>query len=636
MIQGGGGIMSSKNAQIRRQSTPIQRLSGALIDQIAAGEVVERPASVVKELVENALDADSSRIRVDVRNGGLDWISVADDGWGMSPQDARLCLERHATSKIAAVDDLARIHTYGFRGEALAAIASVSRLRLRSRSRDASEAIELQVEAGTIQSERAVGGAPGTRIEVADLFGAVPARRKFLKTPTTEWGHISDWLARAALALPAIHFDVRRDERTALSWPATDDPLERVAAVISEADAAAFTPVAREGGGLALEGFVSRPERHRSTSAGIYLYVNRRPVRDRVLQHALIEVYRDLLPRGRFPAALLFLEIPPEQVDVNVHPAKWEVRFADPRAVHELVRQGVRDALSTRRWLAPDDARRATAGADALAPARSGTHAGGPRASESRDGAASAGATDWVFAEAGEPAQRAAAQLVLDSPGFRFEPFRAGDGEAGPEARVRFADLRLLGQLLSTYLVLETKDQLLLIDQHAGHERVLFERLRAEWLDRGVESQGLLSATTLRVEPVPLAALIEHRDAVARLGFDFEPFGADTVAIRAVPALLAGRDPGALLRNLAEELAAAGDAADALRAGSGGLDAADRIFASLACHAARRRGDLLSEQEQRALLDALDAIPWAPCCPHGRPVAVPFELAEIERRFARR
>ena len=357
MIQGRGGMMSSKNSKPGPRAAPIRRLSGALIDQIAAGEVVERPASVVKELVENALDADSSRIRVELRNGGRDWISVADDGWGMSPEDARLCLERHATSKISAVDDLARIGTYGFRGEALAAIASVSRLRLRSRPREASEASELQVEAGEIRSQRSVGGPTGTRIEVADLFSGVPARRKFLKTATTEWGHISDWLARAALSLPSIHFDVQRDDRPAFSWPATDDPLDRIAAVISEADAAAFTPVSRERDGeLRLEGFVSRPERHRSTTAGIYLYVNRRPVRDRVLQHALVEIYRDLLPRGRFPAAVLFLEIPPERVDVNVHPAKWEVRFADPRGIHELVRHGVRDAVSARRWLAVDGA----------------------------------------------------------------------------------------------------------------------------------------------------------------------------------------------------------------------------------------------------------------------------------------
>ena len=611
MIQGTGGIMSSNNLQMSQSNMRVRRLSGALIDQIAAGEVVERPASVVKELVENAIDADAGRIRVEIRNGGRDWISVTDDGCGMSPDDARLSLERHATSKIASVADLAEIRSYGFRGEALPAIASVSRLRLRSRARGASEAVELQIEMGEITDQRAIGAPEGTRIEVVELFRGVPARRKFLKTPTTEWGHIADWIAKAALALPSVHFDVKRDDRAAISWPSASDPLDRIAAVISEADAAAFTPVSREEGRAVLGGFVSRPERHRSTAAGIYLYVNRRPVRDRVLQHALVEIYRDLLPKGRFPAAVLFLTIPPELVDVNVHPAKWEVRFADPRAVHELVRHAVRDAVAARRWLAVET----TAPTD-----RSSTYTARP---DGQIYTGARGSTDWIFARSAETSDPSA------EPGGSL-----GEGTSG--ARVRFADLRLLGQLLSTYLILETKEQLLLIDQHAAHERVLFERLRSEWLERGIESQGLLTPSTLRLEPRPLAALTQSAEAVERLGFDWEHYGDETVAVRAVPALLADRDPGQLIRNLAEELESAGAAADALRAGSRSLEAADRVFASLACHAARRKGDVLTEPEQQALLDALDAIPWAPCCPHGRPVAVPIELAEIERRFSRR
>jgi DNA mismatch repair protein MutL len=606
--------MSRPNPDKRQEASRVRRLSGALIDQIAAGEVVERPASVVKELVENALDADSSRIRVEIRGGGRDWIAVTDDGWGMSPEDALLSVERHATSKIAVAEDLVRIGTYGFRGEALPAMASVSRLRLRSRPRDASEAVELLIEVGEIKSQRMVGAPHGTRVEVAELFRGVPARRKFLKTATTEWGHISDWLARAALSLPSVHFDVQRDDRPAISWPSTTDPLDRVAAVVSEADAAAFAAVSREEGRVALEGFVSRPERHRSTAAGIYLYVNRRPVRDRVLQHALVEIYRDLLPRGRFPAAVLFLTVPPELVDVNVHPAKWEVRFADPRAIHALVRHAVRDTFAARAWLAvPPSA--PTGSPSTRAEAELPIQRTGPPTT-----------TDWVFAASSASEARAADSAEFDDP----------SGQRSGEAGVRFADLRLLGQLLSTYLVLESKNQLLLIDQHAAHERVLFERLRAEWLERGIESQGLLTPTTLRLEARPLAALIECGEAMERLGFDWEPFGDDTVAIRAVPALLSGRDPGQLIRNLADELEAAETAADALRAGSRSLEAADQIFASLACHSARRKGDVLVPEEQRALLDALDAIPWAPCCPHGRPVAVPFELAEIERRFSRR
>ncbi len=601
--------MSSTNIESRR----VRRLPGAVIDQIAAGEVVERPASVVKELVENALDAGSGRIRVEVRGGGRDWIAVTDDGCGMSPEDAALSLERHATSKISAAEDLANIHTFGFRGEALAAIASVSRVRLRSRRREDPEALELQLEGSEVVHRRAVGGPPGTRIEVAGLFESVPARRKFLKSDTTEWGHVSDWLARTALSLPAVHFDIQRDDRPAVSWPSTQEPLDRIAAVVGEADAAAFTPVSWEEGRARLEGFVTRPERHRSTTAGIYLYVNRRPVKDRVIQHALIEIYRDLLPRGRFPAAVLFLELPTESVDVNVHPAKVEVRFADPRAVHALVRHAVRAALSARGWL--------TGATEAAGPAQPvGRRFADP-------GGESPAQTGWGFA-----GSSATAAIAADGPALEAETGAAITGSTG----IRFADLPLLGQLLATYLVLESKEQLLLIDQHAAHERVLFERLRAQWLERGVEAQGLLAPTVVQLEPLAFAALSECAEATLALGFDWEAYGETSVAIRSVPALLTDRDPGQLLRNLADELAAAGVAADALRRGSRNLAAADQVFASLACHAARRKGDVLDPTEQRALLDALDAIPWAPCCPHGRPVAVPFELAEIERRFARR
>ncbi len=579
----------------------IHLLPGGLIDQIAAGEVVERPASVVKELVENALDAGASRIRVEVRDGGRDFIAVADDGWGMTPQDAQLALQRHATSKIAAIEDLQQIRSYGFRGEALPAIASVSQLRLCTRARGASEGFELRIEAGRVLHAGAVGAPEGTRIEVADLFAAVPARRKFLKTAATEWGHIAEGLVRCALALPGVHFDVQREGRPSLAWPAVSAPLDRIAAVLGEEDAAGFVPVEHREGPASVSGFVSRPDRPRPTLAGIHLYVNRRPVRDRTLQHALIDVYRDWLPRGRFPAAVLFVDLPPEAVDVNVHPAKWEVRFADPQALHRLVRHGVAAAIESRRWLAPGGA------VAPLAP-RPGTHA------------ESSPAGDWLFASrATAPASAAQGAVSLPQAATPFTP-------------LRFGELRLLGTLLAAYLVLETKEGLLLIDQHAAHERVLFERLRAAWGGREVESQRLLVPLTLAASAGQVAQLAERAGDASAFGFDLEPFGAETVVVRAIPALLAGRDPGTLVRGLLESwLDAPASGANASTA-----EAADRLFASLACHAARRRGDLLQPVEQRALLDALDAIPWAPTCPHGRPVAVPFELAEIDQRFGRR
>jgi DNA mismatch repair protein MutL len=577
----------------------IERLPDALVDQIAAGEVVERPASVVKELVENAVDAGARRIQVDVREGGGRSIRVVDDGCGMTPAEAELALERHATSKLRSSAELEDIRSFGFRGEALPAIASVSRLRLVTRARGTGEGVELRVDAGRREAPRAAAAPEGTRIEVDELFGAVPARRKFLKSPTTEWGHVSEWLAKAALALPAVHFDVRRDEREALHWPAAD-PLARIAAVLGEREAAGLVPGGRDAGDLALEAFVSRPDQHRATGAGIHLFVNARPVRDRLLRHALLEVYRDLLPRGRFPTALLFLRVAAGGVDVNVHPAKWEVRFADPRAVHRLVTATLGEALARRTWLG------AAGGARAEAPASLRVAEGAPPLA--RPG-------DWLFAEP------------------RAEPPAAG-APAFPAARpFRFGELRLLGQLHGTYLLLEAKDGLLLVDQHAAHERVLYESLRSAWREAGVPRQALLVPETLELEPAAQAALVERSEEVAALGYEVEPCGAGAVVVRAVPALLADRDPLGGLRGLAEQLAEGELALP--RAGSRWLDAADRLFASLACHSARRAGDALPPAEQRALADALDAIPWAPTCPHGRPVAVPIAASEIARRFGR-
>jgi DNA mismatch repair protein MutL len=392
---------------------------------------------------------------------------------------------------------------------------------------------------------------------------------------------------------------VIRDDRPAWSWPAVSDPLDRVAAVLGEREAEVLVAVDVAEGRIRTHGWVSRPDRHRSNLSGVYLFVNGRPVRDRVLQHALVDCYRDVLPRGRFPSAVLFVDLPLEAVDVNVHPAKWEVRFADPRAAHRWVRDAVRSGLASRRWL---DA----GGAPAALPV---AERGSPLAPSPPPAAA----TDWLFAVPGDPAC----------------------GVTAEAARLRFGDLRLLGQLLGTYLVVEGKQDLLLVDQHAAHERVLYEQLRASWLAHGVERQGLLGPLAVQLEARALAVLVERRDDAARFGFEIEPFGDDTLAVRAVPALLADRDPAGLVRSLADAwLAAEGGGVDASDVRS--LDAADRSFATLACHTARRKGDPLDPREQRALLDALDAIPWAPTCPHGRPVVVPFPGAEIERRFGRR
>ncbi|MFP8874592.1 MAG: DNA mismatch repair endonuclease MutL, partial [Myxococcota bacterium] len=363
----------------------ISVLDDATVDQIAAGEVVERPASVVKELVENALDAGATRVQVDVREGGIAWIGVTDNGHGMSPEDARLSLQRHATSKLGSASDLQQITSFGFRGEALPSIASVSRFRLVTRTEHALEGCEIRASGGQVEPVRAVGAPVGTRVEVADLFAQVPARRKFLKKASTEWRHIADWLVRLALVLPNVHFEIRRDDRKAQIWPPAKAVLDRIAAVLSEEEAAALIAAAGEGEAGALRAFVSAPEWTRPNTASIHLFVNGRPVRDRLIRHALLQSYRDLLPRGRFPSALLYLTLDPARVDVNVHPAKWEVRFSDPQAIHQLVRRTVRDAMEQRSWLGLSS--------------RPDPGLPGNRPDRVFDRAADPSGTDWVLAQ---------------------------------------------------------------------------------------------------------------------------------------------------------------------------------------------------------------------------------------------
>jgi len=605
--------------------------------------VVERLASVVKELVENSLDAGATRIRVDVRDGGKALIAVTDDGSGMPPGALSLALERHATSKLADASDLERVMSFGFRGEALPAIASVSRMRLFSRARGSDAGHEIRLDAAEVEDSRSAGGPEGTRIEVADLFGRVPARRKFLKKSSTEWGHIADWLGRLALALPGVHFELHRDERPPIIWPAVSDPLDRIAAVLGEAEADALQLAECDEPGGHLEAYVSGPEATRANANALYLYVNGRPVRDKVMRHALLQAYRDVLPRGRFPSAVVFLTLTPGLVDVNVHPAKWEVRFEDPQSIHRLIRRAVREAMAGRGWLgsgAEESAGETWQGAKprldqegrAKLPSSIGADAGQAR---------EVGASDWVLAQRGTPDPAEPSSL----PGLSMPGSVAGVASDSIEVRdraaegraIRFGEMRLMGQLLASYLIVEAKDGFLLVDQHAAHERVLYERLRSEWLNRGVERQGLLLPITVEIDPLEAVALEENAELVGRLGFEVEPFGEAAVVIRALPALLSGRDPSSLLRSLAAELDSSAVLPD-LKSGEETrlLAAADRVFATLACHSARRAGDHLEPREQQQILHDLDSIPWAPTCPHGRPVAVAYEAGEVERRFRRR
>ena len=600
----------------------IRVLPDDLVNQIAAGEVIERPASVVKELVENALDAEATRVDVAISQGGAQWISVTDDGVGMAPADAALAFRRHATSKLASAGDLARVESLGFRGEALPSIAAVGRVRMRTRVRGAPIGVELEGEGADLPSPREVACVEGTRIEVAELFGRTPARRKFLKSPVTESRHVVVWLERIALARPDIHFTLERDGRASLALPPTRDPRERVIAVVPPGIGERLVPVRGERGPARLEGYASPTDVTRGSTSDIHLYVNARPVRDRLLLHAVREAYRDALPPGRHPVAVLYLNVDPAEVDVNVHPAKWEVRFRNFGEIRTLVRGALAEALRFR----PLPERLVFAPGEPVRPSAIGE----PKPP---------GDFGLLGVEPPSPPPERAEPLSAAGPGFRF------------------ASLRFVGQLLGTYLVCEGSGTMVLIDLHAAHERALFERMRAALLADKLERQALL--VPIRVElPRSSADALEAASAsLDRGGFELEvgeatPRGGVAVTLRSVPSVLSsrrspapkgggrlvGRHGAAPLSWLAmlEETARALDDPEPADSREGIEAALHHALATAACHAAVRKGDRLDPREVQALLASLDETVWFPNCPHGRPIACTLDEVEIERRFLRR
>jgi DNA mismatch repair protein MutL len=583
----------------------IRVLPSDLVNQIAAGEVVERPASIVKELVENSLDAGATQIRVGIRDGGIASIRVVDDGSGMGPEDAALAFERHATSKLGCAADLEHVGSLGFRGEALPSIASVARVRMRTRPRGDALGTEISGEGEGIERIAPVACLEGTDLEVADLFARVPARRKFLKSPTTEAAHVVRWLERIALVRPDVRFELERDGRRALLWLPTREPRERVIAVLAPGTGEALLPVQGELGPLAVRGFASPTHVLRSGPGDLHLYVNGRPVRDRVLQFAVRDAYRDALPPGRYPVAVLFLDVAPGEVDVNVHPAKWEVRFRDPASVTGLLRRAIGAAVR--------------AGATPAPPVFFG----------------GAGLTAPV------PAEYAPADGFFAAPAAA----ESGSSESGyvaaqPSAPVAFAKLRPLGQALGLYLVFEGESGLVLLDQHAAHERVLYERLRRAALDDKLERQPLLVPFELELAQREAETLEMHAELLARAGIELEPGprtlrGGAQLRLRSVPALLASRRSTAWPELLAETARALAEPVG--REARDGLERAlHDVLATSACHAAVRKGDRLDPREIAQLAADLDAEIWFPNCPHGRPILATFPRDELERRFLRR
>jgi DNA mismatch repair protein MutL len=565
------------------------------INRIAAGEVIERPAAAVKELVENALDAGATRITVALDAGGIDRIEVTDDGAGMDAAELALAVLRHATSKLAD-DDLVHIATLGFRGEALPSIGAAARLAIVSRPRGAAHASMIRVEGGAVSEVTPAAGPQGTSVVVRDLFFATPARRKFLKHPRTEADHAEAAVRRLALAAPGVAFRLESDGRVAFDLPA-QDRADRVAALLGSEAAQAMVAVLGERGTLRISGYACSPAITRATAAAQALTVNGRPVADPVLRGAVRVAYRDVIAVGRHPVVALWLDLPPDELDVNVHPAKTELRFRDAGAVRALVIGGIGRALAS------------GAGTSLPAP-RPSLHLTQPRPSPvPHRSVPLPGMADTQLAFGHAPMARTLPTTEPDA-----------DYPLGAP----------LGQVWDTYVIAVAGDgSLVLVDQHAAHERLTHEALREQMLDGGVRAQPLLLPAVVDLAPADVARLLARGEELSRLGMEIEAFGPGAVMVRALPAALGAPDPGPLLRDLADEL----EELDEAMALNARLDA---VIARLACHGSVRAGRRLNAAEMDALLRQMEATPRAATCSHGRPTFLKLSKAEIEKLFGRR
>jgi DNA mismatch repair protein MutL len=606
---------------------PVRQLDTALINRIAAGEVVERPASVVKELVENALDAGARRIEVMTDGGGRRLIRVTDDGEGMTRDDLVLAVERHATSKLAHGDDLLAIRTLGFRGEALPSIGAVARLAITTRHADEPHAWTIAVEAGVKSPVRPAALGAGTQVQVRDLFFATPARLKFLKTDRTEAEAIRDVVRRLAMSRPDVAFTLAGEERAPVTWGATlpgaPGRLARLGDVLGPDFRANATEVRGGRAGLMIEGFAGLPTFSRANTLGQYLFVNGRPVRDKLLHGAVRGAYADHLPRDRHPVVALFVSLDPREVDTNVHPAKTEVRFRDPGLVRASIVRTLQEALGR------DGQRTATTGGTATIAALRPTppsRAWDWRRSPSAP--ASVGATMLADAPAGfaEAAQRA---FEVGGPSADT---RVVAREAPPDAGPSLVD-RPLGaaraQVHETYIVAQTRDGVVIVDQHAAHERLVYERLKAALAQSGVARQILLIPDIVELDEADVERLLARSAELARFGLVIESFGPGAVAVRETPGMLGEIDAGALLRDLAEHMAEWDETLPLERR-------VLHVSATMACHGSVRAGRRLKPEEMNALLREMEATPNSGQCNHGRPTYVELKLADIERLFGRR
>jgi len=608
-------------------SMPIHQLSETMINQIAAGEVIERPASVVKELVENALDAGAGRVEIVTAGGGLNLIRVTDDGSGISEKELALAIARHCTSKLA--DNIHDIRSLGFRGEALPSIGSIAKLSIRSRTAASDSAAEIGIEGGRVSSVRPAAANRGTTVEVRDLFFATPARLKFMKGERAESTATSDVVKRIAIAFPAVRFTLAGTDRSTLELPATDDTpdgrLRRMAQVMGKdfPDNAIAIDAGREG--VRLSGHVSIPSFTRANALQQYAYVNGRPVRDKLIAGAIRGAFSDVLPRDRHAVTVLFLVLDPATVDVNVHPAKADVRFRDPGLVRGLIVGAIRQAL------ADAGIRSATTGAAGMMAAfRPGAapYAHSGPASDHRSYEAAYRASGSGF----DPSRSPHRPLDMGFGESHQTPFSA-DSRAGQNEAVEALLSTELGaaraQVHENYIVAQTKVSLVIVDQHAAHERLVYEALKNALHSRPVPSQMLLLPEIVDLPEEDAERLATHSETLARFGLRLERFGPGAVAVRETPAMLGETDIQQLVRDLADEIAD-NDTTDTLAA------RLDHIAATMACHGSVRSGRLLKPDEMNALLRQMEATPGSGTCNHGRPTYIELKLADIERLFGRR
>jgi DNA mismatch repair protein MutL len=598
-----------------------------ITNKIAAGEVVERPASVIKELVENALDAGATDISVEITTGGRRLIRIIDNGHGMSREDALLSLERHATSKIRTDSDLDGILTLGFRGEALPSIASVSRFRLATREPGSPEGTEIVVEGGRVRDVRACGLAPGTSISVEQIFFNTPARLKFMKSPETETGHVGDVVARMAVSRPDVAFTLTSDGRELLKAQRSD-LRRRMSQVIGRDTSAQLFPLESGDGQLSVSGFVSGPALARSGMQAMYTYINGRFVRDKVVQHAVMQAYRGVIDRGRYPVVALFIQLPPGEVDVNVHPTKHEVRFRHQSGVHDAIQTAVEEVLRLSPWLqgtaAPAQPAHTPTGQayrERIAAAAQASLSMTPRPPFD-DIPAMATSVRTVETGASAPPQPGPDQP--EAVHEEREPYQR-DPSSAPGY---FSSLGVIGQFHGEYILCQSGTDLVVIDQHAASERVAYQRLKQQCLGGAVESQRLLFPETVELSFSETTVAGRFHTDLARIGFELDPFGGNTVMISAVPRLAAEKDVITLLRDILGELAQIG-------ASAAFQDRLDELLARVACHSVVRGVHPLDIRQMNELLRSMDETDFAASCPHGRPVSHVITLAELEKIFKR-